>query len=171
MLMSPEFHNQRVPPPFRFREANQSLNNQIQAQKALLITQNQTIQDTQHTLLEFKKMAEEMVKARVEPQAQQTLLMTQKKTIHDAQQTTLEFKKVAEEMAKDRVKLLKIIEGLMVNQVAQEAEMTRLKVYHLSMTKHHIIHVLGAEGAGVSGHTSKNQACQCNGYSAISPSH
>lgn len=131
--MSPEFNNQPAPPPFSFREANQSLNNQLQAQKALLIIQNQTIQDTQHTLLEFKK--------------------------------------VAEEMAKDRVQLLKIIEGLTAEKVAQEAEMTRLKVYHLFMTKHNVIHVLGAEGAGVIGHTSKDQACQCSGYSAISPGH
>ena len=131
--MSPEFNNQPAPPPFRFREANQNLNNQLQAQKALLIIQSQTIQNTQHTLLEFKK--------------------------------------VAEEVAKDRVQSLKIIESLTVEKVAQEAEMTRLKVYHLFMTKRNVIHVLGAEGAGVSGHTSKNQACQCNSYSAISPSH
>ena len=91
-------------------------------------------------------------------QDQQELVMTQNKTIQDAQQIILELKKTTEEMAKDRTKLFKIVEGLKANQVAQEAEMTRLKVYYLFMTKHNVIHVLGAEGAGVSGHTSKNQA-------------
>ena len=130
MLISPEFNNPPPQPPFRFREANQLLNQQLQAQQGLLKTQNETIRDAQHMILQFKE--------------------------------------TMEEMAKDRLELLKTIEGL---KVAQEAEMTRSKVYHLFMTKHHVIHVLGAEGAGVSGHTSKNQACQCNGYSAISPSH
>ena len=102
--MSPELNNQPGPSPFRFREANQNLNNQLQAQKALLIIQSQTIQNTQHTLLEFKKVAEEVVK--------------------------------------DRVQLLKIIESLTVEKVAQEAEMTRLKVYHLFLTKCNVIHVL-----------------------------
>jgi flagellar biosynthesis GTPase FlhF len=168
MLISPEFNNPPPQPPFRFREANQLLNQQLQAQQGLLKTQNETIRDAQHMILQFKETMEEMAKARIEPPAQQTLLMTQNQTIHDAQQMMLGFKKTMEEMAKDRLELLKTIEGL---KVAQEAEMTRSKVYHLFMTKHHVIHVLGAEGAGVSGHTSKNQACQCNGYSAISPSH
>lgn len=62
-------------------------------------------------------------------QDQQDLVMTQNKTIQDAQQIILELKKTTEEMAKDRTGLLKFIEGLKANQVAQEAETTRLKVY------------------------------------------
>ena len=83
-------------------------------------------------------MREEMAKDRMEPQAQQTMLMTQNKTILDAQQMMLEFKKTTEEMGKDRVDLLKIIEGLQANQGAQEAEITRLKVYHLCLRKRHL---------------------------------
>jgi hypothetical protein len=143
---------------------------ELQAQQELLMTQNKTIHDTQQILLEFKKTTEEMAKDRMELQAQKELLITQDKTIHDAQQMMLEFKKTTEEMARDRVELLKIIEGLKANQVDQGAEMTRLKVYHLFTMKRHSIRVLGAEGARVSSRTSKDQVCQCNGYSAINPS-
>ena len=110
-------------------------------------------------------MTEEIAKAQMEPQAQQTIFISQNKTILDAQQMMLEFKETTEEMAKDRVELLNIIEGLKANQEAQEAEMTRLKVFHLCMIKHNLIHVLGAEGVGGCSCISNDQAWQCNGYS------
>ena len=186
----PKFRNPPPPPPFRFKEVNRILNQQLHSQQALLMTQSETVQDAHHTVLGFAKTKEEMGKHRMDLQAQQELLMTQNKTIHDTQQMMLEFKKTAEEgrmelqaqqellmtqskmfhdaqqmmlefkktteeMAKDRVELLKIIEGLKANQVVQEAEMTCLKVYHLFMMKRHSIYVLGAEGARISGRTSK----------------
>jgi hypothetical protein len=63
-------------------------------------------------------------------EAQRALFAKQSKTVQDAQQTILEFRRTTEEMAKDRMELLKIIEGLKADQVA---EMRRLTVYRFHL--------------------------------------
>jgi nitrate reductase NapAB chaperone NapD len=45
---------------------NQTLNKQLQAQQALLNTQNETLRDTQQVMLDFKKTTEEMANDRGE---------------------------------------------------------------------------------------------------------
>ena len=62
-------------------------------------------------------------------QLQQALLTNQTQTLQQAEQMIFEFKKTKEEMAKDWMELLKIIEGLKIDQAAWGTEMRHLTVY------------------------------------------
>ena len=59
----PKFVN---PTPSKLRQANQSLNKNLQVQQALLTNQSLTIQRAEQTIFHFKKTAEEMAQDRME---------------------------------------------------------------------------------------------------------
>jgi hypothetical protein len=62
----PKFDNPVAPSSSKLRQANQTLNTQLQLQQALLTNQTETLRGAQQTILEFKTTTENMAKDRME---------------------------------------------------------------------------------------------------------